>query len=114
MAELNLTDLKTRRLRGDLIPMYKLVNNLESVNFVNGLNFSSSRLGSYNLRRHNKTIHREKVKNCLPRFNFFTNRIVNEWNKLPEEIVNAKQINGFKAKLDVWLAKNIETTAIAH
>ena len=68
----------------------------------------------YDLRRHSQSLMREQVKNCLPRFNFFTNRIVSKWNKLPEEIINAKHMNSFKAKLDVWMAKNIEATAIAH
>ena len=31
---------------------------------------------------------------------FFTNRIVNEWNKLPEDIADAKTLNEFKNKID--------------
>ena len=31
---------------------------------------------------------------------FFTNRIVNEWNSLSEEIVSANSINIFKNKID--------------
>ena len=32
--------------------------------------------------------------------NFFTNRVVNTWNKLPSHIVNAKSINEFKNLFD--------------
>ena len=34
------------------------------------------------------------------RLNFFSNRIVNNWNSLPTEIVEANTVNSFKAKLD--------------
>ena len=57
LARLKLTDLKTRRARGDLIQMYKLVNEIELVNFNNGINYSYNiKNGNkrYCLRRHNK------------------------------------------------------------
>ena len=101
-------------MRGDLIQMYKLVNKMEKVNFCNDFKFISDASGGhkvYNLRRHIKTIHREKVKNCLPRFNFFTNRVVNNWNKLSKEVIEARSLNIFKSKLDNWLAKSHGTTA---
>ena len=43
------------------------------------------------------------------RRNFFTNRVVAEWNKLPEEVVVSRTIDSFKARLDRhWSAvKNI-------
>ena len=31
---------------------------------------------------------------------FFTNRVVDVWNKLTHDIVNAKTINDFKNKID--------------
>ena len=117
LDKLNLTDLRTRRQRGDLIQMYKLVNKLEALNLVNGLNFSlvaNTGRSNYNLRRHSKTIHREQVKNCLPRFHFFINRVVNCWNQLPKEVIEARSLNSLKSKLDCWMAKNRVTTAIAQ
>ncbi|CAF0912048.1 unnamed protein product [Brachionus calyciflorus] len=67
----------------------------------------------YNLRRYDQILIREKVINCNPRFNFFTNTIVNVLNQLPKEVMEAKNLNSFKAKLDPWLLNNIEATAIA-
>jgi len=32
--------------------------------------------------------------------NFFTNRIVNMWNSLPNEVVHAECTNTFKSRLD--------------
>ena len=37
------------------------------------------------------------------RQNYFSNRVVNTWNKLPSSIVNAPSLNSFKAMLDnLW------------
>ncbi|RNA19304.1 hypothetical protein BpHYR1_017959 [Brachionus plicatilis] len=40
------------------------------------------------------------------RENFLTNRVVNSWNSLPSEIINASSKNNFKNKLDSYLKQN--------
>ena len=112
LSKFGLTDLTMRRLRTDLIQLFKLNNKIELVEFNNGLTYGQS--GQvYGLRRHSKTLRREQIKNCSSRFHFFTNRVVNIWNQLPEEIVSARTLNIFKSKLDAWLVKKV-ATAIAH
>ena len=37
------------------------------------------------------------------RRNFFTQRVVTHWNKLPKEAVDAPSLEAFKARLDVAL-----------
>ena len=113
LSVFGLTDLKTRRMRGDLIQMYKIINKLEKIKLVNGVNFSD-RVQGYNLRRNSRNLHRELVKNCPSRFNFLVNRVVNVWNELPEVVIIACTINSFKSKLDVWLKAKTASTAIAH
>ena len=34
------------------------------------------------------------------RANFFTQRVINNWNNLPNEVVSANSIGSFKSKLD--------------
>ena len=34
---------------------------------------------------------------------FFSNRVVNDWNKLPQDIILTKSLNNFKNKLDNFL-----------
>ena len=34
------------------------------------------------------------------RLNTFSNRIINEWNSLPSEVISAQDINDFKNKYD--------------
>ena len=38
------------------------------------------------------------------RQNFFSVRIVNLWNKLPESVVESSSYNVFKKRLDDWIA----------
>ena len=75
---LNLDFLKQRRLRGDLIQQYKLVNNLESIRWYTKPIEREARGG------HRGFLAKEIVKNCKERFNFFTDRIVSPWNSLPD------------------------------
>ena len=39
------------------------------------------------------------------RRNFFTQRVVTHWNRLPKEIVDAPSLKAFKARLDVALVR---------
>ena len=69
--------------------MFKLVNNMEIVNFSKRLNYSLNTMPDskrYNLRRNSKNLVRENIRNFSQRFDYFTNRVVSVWNKLPEEI----------------------------
>ena len=60
-------------------------------------------------RGHKYKIYKEHATK-LPRIKTFSNRIVNVWNELPAEIVEADSINSFKNKLDKhWIEKVYET-----
>jgi hypothetical protein len=92
---MKLTNHETRRQRGELIQQFKLVNGLDRVNWhVEPQTIAKS-----------GRLRRELVKNCLPRFNFYTNRIVNPWNNLAEDTKQSTQVETFKAKLDLELTK---------
>ena len=85
---IGLTDLETRRNRGDLIQVYKLLNGqkLQRDQFpaANKNNFGSG---------------------VTSRHNFFTNRVVPLWNSLPDEVIRAPILNSIKAKLDKFVSK---------
>ena len=44
---------------------------------------------------------------CSPRINYFSYRVVNPWNKLPEHLIEARSLNDFKVKLDMHWTNNI-------
>ncbi|CAF1033445.1 unnamed protein product [Brachionus calyciflorus] len=100
LAKLGLSSLEARRIRGDLIQFFKIINGYENVKFKNVFNYSIS---NYSNRRNKYKLTKENNKNCRARENFFTNRVVNNWNKLPNDVVEAMNLNIFKAKLDKWM-----------
>ena len=93
LKKLELTTLEQRRDRGDLIQMYKIIYGIDDVRLIKGLNFVDS---DHFTRGNSLKLRRELVKNCTPRFNFLTNRVVDNWSALSDEIVKAKNINCFK------------------
>ncbi len=74
-----------------------------TVVFKNGIPYSKF---NYSSRRNVFALNREITKNCTPRYTFFLNRTVNIWNRLPNEVVTAVNINSYKAKLDEWMISN--------
>ena len=88
--------LSERRNRGNLIQFYKLSKGMEKVNWHKGLKSVDGRCD----RR--EQLRGETVKNCMQRQFFFTNNIVDPWNKLPNEIIEAPTVNMFKSRLDKY------------
>nr|VZI39869.1 unnamed protein product [Spirometra erinaceieuropaei] len=93
---LNLFPLFYRQQRGDLILVYKIINGLE-----HGLNFEDMFQWhlSPNLRGHSM-----KLRTTMSRLNlrseFFTQRVVEKWNDLPQSVVEATSLQLFKKRLD--------------
>ena len=96
LEKLKLPSLEFRRFRGDLIQMYKIAHKHYDRASVNSL-FSFATKSR--LRGHSYKITKFMTKKCQFQ-HFFTNRIVNHWNNLSEDIVNSKNLNIFKNKID--------------
>ena len=45
---------------------------------------------------------------------FFSNRVVDQWNTLPHDVVTAKSLNIFKNKLDTFNNKHEQTASIVR
>ena len=96
---LNLTTLKYRRLRGDLIQIYKIIYKHDKVdNSFIEFNDNNSTRNNYLKLKKNFT------KNSI-RSNFLTNRITNTWNKLSIPCKEARDINNFKNLIDNELCR---------
>ena len=98
LKKMGLTTLEARRTRGDLIQLYKIFNNIEDIKLCKKPSFKAEST----TRGHDQRYARE-ISAYEPRQNFLTNRRANNWNELPIEVVNAKTLNEFKAKLDKWM-----------
>ena len=92
---LNLPSLRYRRLRGDLIYTYKLTHNLLDVDPVSLFTFRSSST----TRGHCYKIYKPRATS-LQQSQFFSLRVINGWNSLQEDIVNADSIDLFKTYVD--------------
>ena len=89
VKQLNIHSLEYERLKTDLIYAYKIMNGLLP---TQGVAFCiSNRNTRQRLTTKFKTTERQ---------NFITNRIVNIWNQLPENIVESNSLNAFKRNLE--------------
>ena len=98
LRETKLLTLEMRRLRGDLIEVFKIMHNLEG---LEANKFFQLRSAS-NLRGHNLTIFKPHSRLNCRKF-FFTQRVINEWNNLPSSAVNSASVNGFKKAIKPFL-----------
>ena len=92
LAALQLPSLAHRRHRGDMILLYKIINNSD---FSTLYTYSDTTI----TRRH-----QFKLFKCHSRLNcqskYFFNRLINDWNVLPAVVVNVNSVNNFKSLLD--------------
>ena len=96
LIALDRPSLAYRRKRGDMIMMYKIVNELVRVDFNDLFTPIPT---SHNLRCHNKRVFKHHATKHS-RIDSFSQRVVNNWNTLPACVVNASSLNVFKNKLD--------------
>ncbi|CAF1070768.1 unnamed protein product [Brachionus calyciflorus] len=99
LKALNLSSLEDRRLRGDLIQMFKIANRFENIKQIKGVIFANSL--SLNLRRQNDMrLVREINKRGNCRYYFLSNRVVKVWNELSMNAIKSRKVNWFKARID--------------
>lgn len=105
LRKLNLPSLVYRRKRGDMIQVYKIFNGMVRVNPEDL--FVPSRFE--HTRGHHQRISKEKATK-VARTNAFSQRVINDWNSLPEYVVKAESLNNFKNRLDdFWSDKQFDT-----
>ena len=87
-----------RRLRGDIINVYKIINDNKSGN-KHLLPLSKT---TYNIRGHDRKLEKNRF-NCKLRQCSFSVRVTNLWNSLNNNVTKADSINLFKKLLDEQL-----------
>jgi hypothetical protein len=95
-----LFSLKRRRLRGDLIQVFRIYKGIDKVNW--GDMFVAGK--SNRTRGHGERIYKERCRLDV-RKHFFTNRVVDLWNSLPEDILRVGSVVSFKRLVDDWFDK---------
>nr|XP_006825930.1 PREDICTED: RNA-directed DNA polymerase from mobile element jockey-like [Saccoglossus kowalevskii] len=107
LSALNLPTLDYRRHRGDMIQVFKILHGHCDVDPAVFFELSSSVT-----RGHRWKLIKTRCYKSV-RHNFFATRIVNDWNALPEYIVDSNSIDSFKQKLDkLWISRRFDTSSI--
>jgi ribonuclease P/MRP protein subunit RPP40 len=94
---LNLPTLKFRRVRGDMIEVFKIISGIYDSNLSKDLSLVFNI--SSNTRGNSCKLYQLHSKYDLHKF-FFSNRVVCTWNSLPEHVVSAPNVDIFKNRLD--------------
>ena len=97
---LKLPSLVYRRRRGDMVQVYKILHHeydLNSEQFFTSPNDSRTRGHSYK-------VFKERAESSIRR-NFFSLRVTELWNELPERVAAAPNIDTFKERLDDFWSK---------
>ena len=102
LKKLKLPTLQQRRLRGDLIEVYKILNGHEGTDYR-----TFFKLRKNITRGHNWKLEKNEHFKSQVREGWFTVRVINPWNSLPSSVVNSLSIATFKENLDEYL-KNLE------
>ena len=101
LKKLNMYSLERRYKRGDMIEVYKIFNGLDDLNMEDYIDLDTNNI----TKEHNFKI---KEKSCKldMRKNFFSLRVVNQWNGLPADVVNSPTLSTFKSRLDKFMNRS--------
>ena len=99
LKECGLTTLETRRLR-DQIEVYKILNGYENID----RNIFFSVKEERRTRGRGITLAKKQCRLDIRKFSF-SQRTVNEWNRLSAYCVGASSVNMFKNKIDMYLRR---------
>ena len=86
--------MEERRVRADLLEVYKIVHGLSAITFEDFFELDNSG----RTRGHSLKLLQKRCRLDLRRY-FFSERVVNVWNSLDDQSVAASSLNSFKNNL---------------
>ena len=92
---LGLPTLEYRRVRADMVQMYKIFHDIDIVNKEKLFDMRTESV----TRGNNMIFFKKRVKTEFRRC-MFSQRVVNTWKSLPNDIINSPSINSFKNRLN--------------
>ena len=99
LRKVQMTTLRSRRLRGDMIECWKVLHGEYDADACPSLPLRAEQPGIPTLRSHPLDLRMQRC-NTTRRRTSFTQRIVPVWNSLPASVKEAKSMNSFKNRLD--------------
>ena len=103
LTRLKLPTLAFRRLRGDMIETYKILNNIYDSRVTGGLLdlYVNHIDNPERIRGHTLKLFKRRAR-LNTRQKFFSHRVVDTWNSLPQNVVSAPSLRSFERRLDRW------------
>ena len=102
---LKLPTLAYRRLRGDLLEIYKILNGQYDKDTVQFIKLWKEEAKRTSPRGQQEKLYPQQSHLDLRKYSF-TVRVTKYWNELPEYVINAPSINSFKNRLDKHYDQN--------
>jgi hypothetical protein len=100
---LNLPSLRYRRMRGDMLETYKMMNGHYEEDIIPSMKKRDDVVHSARATRGHSLMLFQQRCNTEVRRHSFTQRVVPMWNSLPDEVVRAPSKDCFKNRLDkLW------------
>ena len=96
LSRTGLISLEQRRVRGDLIEVFKILKGIERVDYKDYFEIISA---DSKTRGHNLRLIRKHCRLDVRKY-FFSQRVIGSWNLLPQDVVDADTVNCFKNRLD--------------
>ena len=105
---LELSTLQERRERADLIEYFKLSKGFSVIDWHNPNKLTNSLSVEGPARSIRGEKHRlvKQITRISQREHFLSNRVVDNWNRLPANIISADTKNSFKKKIDDFIKAN--------
>ena len=104
LMELKLPTLLYRRIRGDMIEVFKILNGKYDKDTSNILPLLKDSQYRHSTRKNNMRLLKRPCRLDLRRASF-TNRVVECWNSLPQHVISAQTVFAFESRLDKFWSK---------
>ena len=108
LTTLGLPTLQFRRDRADMLQVFKILNGYEDIDSSRFFTLSSIELHGHSLK-----LFKERSR-LLLRKQTFTQRVVDSWNNLPENVLNAPSINSFNPLRLLNVLKRIKNKSCSY
>ena len=104
LKRLKLTTLVTRRVSGDLIEVVKVIKGFEEVDS----NTLFKIVSSTNLKGHSLQLYKHNLRLHTKKY-FFSQRVIDMWNKLDTDVIAYRTVSTFKKHLDNYIFNHIQS-----
>ena len=105
--ELKIQSLKDRRIRGDMIEVYRILKGYENIDYRKFFSLNDRMSRGHPLKLRYPDHWRSQL-----RANFFSIRVISPWNALPSKVVEAPTVAAFKSRYDQYVGLDSRPTGL--